>query len=149
MKKEYGFSILELLVALAIIAILSSIAIPSYKNYINKAKLSEIMSIAEGQKLKILDLLTGESDLKCQQQTGKQGKNFSKYIESITTWEKEGIYHIQLQSPKNIFSKNNFLIEFLSNNEGDITSWECMVQKEFLDLLNNKCSAAEIIPHKC
>lgn len=36
--KQRGFTLMELMVVLVIIAILSSIALPSYKNYVNKSR---------------------------------------------------------------------------------------------------------------
>jgi len=36
--KQSGFSFIELIIAVAIIGILSSIALPAYSNYIAKAK---------------------------------------------------------------------------------------------------------------
>jgi len=36
--KNYGFTLLEILVVLAIVAIITAVAVPSYKNYIVKSK---------------------------------------------------------------------------------------------------------------
>lgn len=42
MFKRQGFSMLELMVVLAITAILAMVAVPNYKLYVNKAKFSEV-----------------------------------------------------------------------------------------------------------
>lgn len=56
-KKNNGFSLIELMVVVAIVGILAAIAVPSYQKYIEKAKFSEIVSSAEPYKLAVsLDL---------------------------------------------------------------------------------------------
>lgn len=42
-----GFTLLELLIAIAIVAILAAVAIPSYLNYLAKAHLSDLMTAAD------------------------------------------------------------------------------------------------------
>lgn len=41
MKRECGFSLVELLVVVAIVGILSAIAVPQYRDYVTRGKLTE------------------------------------------------------------------------------------------------------------
>ena len=64
MKTQNGFTLIELMIALAIIAILSSIAIPAYKAYVTKARVSEGIEIARDARRHVeIDYATGESKL--------------------------------------------------------------------------------------
>lgn len=41
MKRNNGFTIIELMIAVVIIGIISALAIPAYANHVKKAKVSE------------------------------------------------------------------------------------------------------------
>ncbi|WP_409421109.1 type IVa pilus major pilin TapA [Pseudaeromonas sp. ZJS20] len=46
MKKQTGFTLIELMIVVAIVAILAAIALPAYQSYTLRAKYSEVISAA-------------------------------------------------------------------------------------------------------
>jgi len=52
---QRGFTLIELMIVVAIIAILAAIAIPAYQNYLIRAQVTEGMSLATGAKAAVWD----------------------------------------------------------------------------------------------
>src|SRR5690606_13976810 len=72
-QNQQGFTLIELMIVVAIIGILAAIAIPAYQDYTARAQVSEGLSLASGMRTSISDnfqvngdfsgLTAGEFDL--------------------------------------------------------------------------------------
>lgn len=67
MKKQTGFTLIELMIVVAIVAILAAIALPAYQTYTKKAKFTEVITAAGPFKSAIEICFQAQNDItKCQ-----------------------------------------------------------------------------------
>lgn len=86
-KIQQGFTLIELMIVVAIIGILAAVAIPAYQDYTVRAKMSEVILAASACRTSITEVvqtspsgLPGAGDWGCE-----SASSTSKYVASIAT----------------------------------------------------------------
>jgi type IV pilus assembly protein PilA len=88
---QQGFTLIELMIVVAIIGILAAVALPAYQDYTKKAKMSEVIlaastcrtAITEAVQTTASDTLPGANNWGCEVVDAASAP--SKYVETITT----------------------------------------------------------------
>lgn len=86
MKAQKGFTLIELMIVVAIIGILAAIALPAYQNYIAKARMSEVVLAASScrttitEKYQTANAAPGAGNWGCE-----SSDPTSQYVASIAT----------------------------------------------------------------
>lgn len=52
---QKGFTLIELMIVIAIVGILAAVALPAYQDYTARAQMSEALTLAEGQKAAVVE----------------------------------------------------------------------------------------------
>jgi type IV pilus assembly protein PilA len=122
-----GFTLIELMIVVAIIAILAAIAIPAYQDYLIRAQVTEGMSLASGAKAAEWDFVSNTGRLPTSNKSAGLAENTSitgSYVSSVDL-APAGKITVEFNAPKaNSKIKTSALVLSAITQAGSI-AWSC------------------------
>ena len=100
---QKGFTLIELMIVVAIIGILAAIALPAYQDYTNRAKMSEVLTFASSGRTAVAEFFQSEGRLPTSNEeaglavAGEDDTELSTYVTSVTITT-EGLVETEIQN---------------------------------------------------
>ena len=129
MKKQQGFTLIELMIVVAIIGILAAIAIPAYQDYTIRAQVSEGLSLSSGGKAAIAEFYQDSGVFPTNNALAgleAPGNIVGKYVDQVTVsaGATTGIITVRYGNDANANIVGDTLTLTATDNTGSM-SWAC------------------------
>jgi len=126
-RNQQGFTLIELMIVVAIVGILAAIAIPSYQDYTVRSKVTEGINAADAAKTSVSEFFTSQGHMPASGSQGYNVNNSTAVIASMPYNYVDGT-HANIQVKFNAIGGStaaNQLIQFNGIGSSSGVSWTC------------------------
>jgi type IV pilus assembly protein PilA len=115
---QSGFTLIELMIVVAIIGILAAIAIPQYQNYVARAQMSEALSLASGSKVALAEYFNTKGEFPENiTDAGMSTTITGKYVSSVTVSRVEAAAAVGGTSPVDAVAAQGIIIVHVNQDD--------------------------------
>jgi type IV pilus assembly protein PilA len=124
-RSERGFTLIELMIVVAIIGILSAIGVPAYLSYTARAQVTEGLNLAGGWKVAIIEYYAANGSWPSQADLNGTLPSAGVYASNVTVIA-GGVIQITYDSTRtNSAIKGQMLTLVPYTNDNDDVLWQC------------------------
>jgi type IV pilus assembly protein PilA len=142
LKNSKGFTLIELMIVVAIIAILAAIALPAYQNYIKRSKVTEGVVAADACKSSVVEYVASMNALPGTMNQAGCSNTPSQYVSGMTLGAGTGVITVAYQNVGSGVDGLNYVLGPKSTTgvaSGQITGWTCTASTVLPQLLPASC----------
>ncbi|MEX0431054.1 pilin [Spiribacter insolitus] len=148
-NRQKGFTLIELMIVVAIIGILAAVAVPAYSDYTVRAKVTEAITAAGAAKTSVADYFYANRELPTSNTEAGLGSDYSTDLiskisvrDGSATNVAAGTIMIDFKEIQDVIPANSSLV-FIPDTSGNNLSWTCSATTGGGDL------PAEYAPANC